>query len=67
MGVTQSVTGIPLTTSATAIPCGAAAKYYFNDFFTLYNGTTNQPIEIKGNNIAWESDKEKYKNNNLDR
>lgn len=33
MGVTKSVTGANLNPGDVAIPCGVAAKYFFNDIY----------------------------------
>lgn len=50
--------------SAVAIPCGAAARAYFNDTFSLIapNGTL---YEFSSNGIAWSDDKN-YKFKNID-
>ena len=39
-------------------PCGLIANSYFNDVITL----TNNGIAMDETGIAWESDKEKFKN-----
>lgn len=66
MGVTISeVKGVPLDPSAGAIPCGVAAKYFFNDQFRIFdvNGTE---VAIANEGIAWPSDKEQsFKNEDL--
>lgn len=41
MGVTEAVDGTPLIPSEPAIPCGVAAKYFFNDVYTIYDAGTN--------------------------
>ena len=47
-----------------AIPCGLMAKTYFNDSFCDWKIKGN-PIDVNEKNIAFEKDKELYKNVNL--
>ena len=54
----------PLNKSEVAIPCGIMAKTYFNDTFDNFL-INNVPIYINEKNIAWEKDKELFKNINL--
>lgn len=41
MGVSISETGEILDSDEQAIPCGVAAKYYFNDIYELYDSNGN--------------------------
>jgi hypothetical protein len=52
-----------LSADAPAIPCGLVAKSFFNDKFgpLKKNGETNI-IGLDDKNIAWESEKARYKN-----
>ena len=46
-----------------AIPCGLYAKNFFNDTFKLFkNDDENKEIFINQNGIAWDNDKDKFKN-----
>ena len=47
-----------------AIPCGIMAKSYFNDSFTNFK-INNEELIINEKNIAWEKDKEMFKNSDL--
>ena len=47
-----------------AIPCGIMAKSFFNDSFTNFK-INNEELNINVKNIAWEKDKELFKNNDL--
>lgn len=49
--------------SAAANPCGLVAKSFFNDSFTMLNGT--DPVDINEKGIAWQSDID-YKFKNMD-
>lgn len=46
-----------------AIPCGIAAYTYFNDSFELKNKSTT--LKILDTDIAWDTDKDKFKNGDL--
>ena len=52
-----------MSADAPAIPCGLVAKSFFNDKFgpLKKNGETNI-IGLDDKNIAWESEKARYKN-----
>ncbi|CAD8079650.1 unnamed protein product [Paramecium sonneborni] len=65
MGKIFSVTNKTLEQDEIAIPCGIAAYSYMNDEFTLTKDGNQILITDKG--IAWESDKEKFTNINLDK
>ena len=64
------VNGSALDPNAIAYPCGLIAKSLFNDSYALYytenvNVTNNTPptrIEFDETNIAWKSDRAKFKN-----
>lgn len=64
---TVSADGIqPLEPDQIAIPCGVAARAFFNDTFTLFKD--NSQINILDTGIAWETDIEhKFKNIDLNR
>ena len=47
-----------------AIPCGLLAKTYFNDSFDEWK-VNNETLNVNEKNIAWEKDKELFKNSNL--
>lgn len=55
MGVTLSWNGTVLDPNAVASPCGAVAKYFFNDTFALSYQGFNIPINESG--ISWPGDK----------
>ena len=66
LGISKTVDGTTLNGSDAANPCGLVAKSFFNDSYSLYNGSTSASnrLAINENNIAWESDVEyKFKNN----
>ena len=69
MGKKISITNKSLNKEDTAIPCGIAAKLFFNDNFTLnkIEGGNTKSILISNKNISWESDVERFKNINLDK
>jgi hypothetical protein len=50
-----------LDANAPAIPCGLVAKSFFNDKYAL-KLNTNEVVDLDENNIAWESEKARYKN-----
>lgn len=53
MGVTESHDKKnKLNASDVAIPCGVAAKYFFNDMYTMKN-SKGENINISGEGIAW--------------
>lgn len=62
------VNGSQLDPNAIAYPCGLIAKSLFNDSYALYyteNVNVNTPptrIEFDETNIAWKSDRAKFKN-----
>ena len=47
-----------------AIPCGIMAKTFFNDNFSIKEDN-GKDITINENNIAWDKDKELFKNSDL--
>ena len=47
-----------------AIPCGIMAKSFFNDSFTNFK-INKEDINVNEKNIAWEKDKELFKNTDL--
>ena len=47
--------------NANAIPCGLMAKTFFNDTFQIFK-SDNEPIEVNENNIAFDKDKDLFKN-----
>lgn len=55
-----SLDGTVLDPEAPAFPCGLIAKTMFNDTFELYKNSIE--IEILENDIAYSTDKQKYKN-----
>ena len=59
-----SKSGKQLADDMPAIPCGLVAKSYFNDTFTLQKVGEANPVDIKDDKIAWESDIA-YKFNNI--
>jgi hypothetical protein len=60
MQVTTSWTGVPLDPNAIASPCGAIARTFFNDTFTLSKNGNN--ITIVQSGITWPGDQGgKYK------
>lgn len=64
-----SFTGKKLAEEETAIPCGIAAKLFFNDNFVLQkkNENGNLEIQIEDEKIAWESDVERFGNVDVDK
>lgn len=62
MNVKKSVTGVALDPNEVAIPCGVAAKYFFNDIYQLKDENGNDII-LHETGIAWESDQEYVFNN----
>ena len=48
-----------------AIPCGIMAKTFFNDDFKNWIINDEEELNINEKNIAWEKDKELFKNTNL--
>lgn len=60
----MSVDGTPLDPYGVAIPCGLIARSVFNDSYTLWqiNGTDRTNITFTSDNIAWKTDREKFKN-----
>jgi len=66
--VTTAVDGSALDPAAVAIPCGNAARAFFNDTYILIRNDDNKTYEISDKGIAWESDVEhKFKNIDLSR
>ena len=63
MGKTTAINGETLDENETAIPCGIAAKLFFNDNFKITKN--NVEIFIDDNNIAWDVDRERFKNLDL--
>ena len=62
MGVTLAYDqNTTLNPNDTAYPCGLIARSLFNDSYILLDSTLKN-IAIDPNNIAWGSDKFKYKN-----
>lgn len=63
----MSVNGINLNQDEVAIPCGSAARAYFNDTFILQDINTNT-IPIQDTGIAWSDDVDfKFKNQDLNK
>lgn len=63
LGISTSVNGNVLSEDSPADPCGLIAKSFFNDTFTLYPPSSNTPITILSDGIAWPSDRNnKFKN-----
>ena len=62
MNINNSIIGTPLNKSDDAIPCGLYARNYFNDKFTLYKNNSTEQIIINDKGIAWDNDKDKFKN-----
>lgn len=59
--------GAPLDGAAVAIPCGAAARAYFNDSYVLLSAA-NVSVPISAQNITWADDRRyKFKNIDLER
>ena len=60
----MNVNNTDLNKKDVAIPCGLYAKNFFNDTFQLfkYNNEENESIFINENGIAWDNDKDKFKN-----
>lgn len=74
VGRNFSVDGTPLNQNATAYPCGLIAKSVFTDNYTLstvdfsdalYDPLTDN-VQFDETNIAWKSDREKFKNQDGD-
>lgn len=61
MNKSLSVNNTPLNPNDIAIPCGAYAKSYFNDQFSLHNSSHQIVINSKNISIT----KNQFKNNNL--
>ena len=58
-----SIDGTPLVSNQQAIPCGIMAKAFFNDNFKTWKiNEEEKEIEINEKNIAWNMDKELFKN-----
>ncbi len=49
---------------APAYPCGLIAKSMFNDTYVLTDSQGNK-VEINEHDIAWEDNKDRYKNADL--
>lgn len=65
---TVAVDGTPLDPNAVAIPCGNAARAFFNDYYTLSSVDTGMVFDISDKSIAWQSDIDhKFKNIDLSR
>ena len=65
---TVAVDGTPLDPDDVAIPCGNAARAFFNDTFVLISAETALAYEISDEGIAWKSDIDhKFKNIDLSR
>jgi hypothetical protein len=64
MNINKSFNNKTLDKKEDAIPCGLYAKNFFNDNFTLYkiNNKEDEFIEIDESGIAWDNDKDKFKN-----
>ena len=61
----KSVSGADLPLNNISVPCGLMAKSFFNDEFKLYkcqDSVCATNIEINSKDIAWTSDKAKFKN-----
>jgi hypothetical protein len=56
---THSYKGTPLIETDTANPCGLVALSFFNDEYELIG--PNGKIDVDSTNIAWETDKDKFK------
>jgi hypothetical protein len=61
VGIYKSIGGYPLQPEDVANPCGLIAKSLFNDTYTLALNDVN--INIDEKDIAWDSDKKRYKRN----
>lgn len=62
-----SVSGLLLNETDIAYPCGLIAKSVFTDNYTLsyvdaVDPSIKTPIDFNSDNIAWKSDREKFKN-----
>ena len=66
MKIENSFIGTPLDKKEDAIPCGLYARNYFNDNFTLYKNNSKEQIKINDKGIAWDNDKDKFKNVKFD-
>jgi hypothetical protein len=61
LGRNKTVSGKQLPGTAAANPCGLVAKSFFNDTYSMFNGSSRVAINEKG--IAWQSDIDyKFKN-----
>lgn len=61
LGVT-SIGGNELNPDSVAHPCGLMAKSFFNDTYSIKKKGGNERIVISKENIAWTTDKDRYKN-----
>ena len=57
----MSISEKPLDPNGVAHPCGLIAKSFFNDTFKIKKQEGGEQIIINSNGIAWDVDKEKYK------
>lgn len=58
----KSINNTKLDGNKVAHPCGLIAKSFFNDTFSIKKREGDEGISINGKNIAWETDKKRYKN-----
>ena len=69
MKINKNIIGTPLKSDQDAIPCGLYARNFFNDNFTLYKKIKDKEdelIDIDESGIAWDNDKDKFKNLKFD-
>ena len=63
--ITTSIEGKPLDPDGPAHPCGLIARSLFNDSYTLSTiPQIGTEIQILDKDIAWESDRKRFKNTN---
>lgn len=58
----KSIGGNDLNPDSVAHPCGLMAKSVFNDTYSIKKKGGNERIVISKDNIAWTTDKDRYKN-----